>query len=64
MGLWEDQQEEQTLNIKCEALKLVTTVRCCSLVKVFNKKVQCRDSLVAELVENFNWMTIYMLTRR
>ena len=27
--------------------------------KVFNKKVQCRDSLVAQLVENFNNMTIY-----
>lgn len=60
MGLWEDQQEEQTLNSKCEAIKLVTAIRRCSLVKFSTKKVQCRDSLVVELVENFNSITLYL----
>ena len=32
--------------------------------KVFNKKVQCRDSLVVELVENFNSMTIYTCNKK
>ena len=60
MGLWENQQEEQTLNSKCEAIKLVTAVKTLLPSQVFNKRVQCRDSLVVELVENFNSMTLYL----
>ena len=35
---------------------------CCQKLppsQVFNKNVQCKDSLVTQLVENFNNMTIY-----
>ena len=64
MGLWDDQQEEHTLNRKCEVIKFAIVVRCCSLVKFSTKKVQCRDSLVAELVENFNSMTIYTCNKK
>ena len=52
-----DQQGEQTLNRKCEALKLVIAVRSCPLVKFSTKRFNAR--ILAQLVENFNSMTIY-----
>ncbi|CBI29098.3 unnamed protein product, partial [Vitis vinifera] len=49
-----DQQAEQTLNSKCKAIKLVTIVKSCSLVKFFHNKSKCKIHLIAPLVENFN----------
>ena len=49
-----DQQVEQTLNSKCKAIKLVTTVKSCSLVKFFHNKGKGKIHLIAPLIENFN----------
>ena len=51
-----DQQEKQTLNSKCKAIELATTVKSCSLVKSFNNKFQCKIRLIAPLVGHFNSM--------
>ena len=45
---------EQTLNSKCKAIKLVTIVKSCSLMKFFHNKSKCKIHLIAPLVENFN----------
>ena len=49
-----DQQVEQTLNSKCKAIKIITTVKSYSLVKFFNNEGKWKIHLIGPLVENCN----------
>ena len=61
MPMWDcgrDQQEEQTLNSKCKVIKLLTPVKCYSVVKFFNNKGNCKIHQIAPLEGNFNGMKL------
>ena len=68
MPMWDcgrDQQEEQTLNSKCKVIKLLTPVKCYSVVKFFNNKGNHKIHQVAPLEGNFNGMKLgYAMSRQ